>query len=187
MRRRGRCRSSTTAGPGAATIWLHMGSFAPKRVRDGRRGLSAGAAVSPGGQRELAARRHRHGVRRRDRHRLQPRGRRRRQQAVPRRPRRPARVRRVHQRLPEGLQPLSVAEVSDRRKLRHDPLRGSRAGAAEPPRHRAERHHPRLVAAHLPDDRAVAGERRRLRLAHRDLHGDGVVSQEAAGGSVRRL
>ena len=89
-------------GPGAATIWLHMGSFAPRARRDGRRRLSAGAAVSPGGQRELAARCHRHGVRRRRRHRLQPRGGRRRQQAVPRRPRRPSRVRRVHQRLSEN-------------------------------------------------------------------------------------
>ena len=39
-------------GPGAATIWLHMGSFAPKHVRMAERRVPARAAVPAGGQRE---------------------------------------------------------------------------------------------------------------------------------------
>ena len=54
-------------GPGAATMWLHMGSFGPKHVRDGGGRISAGAALPSRRQRELAARRHRPGVHRRGR------------------------------------------------------------------------------------------------------------------------
>src|SRR5262247_998687 len=96
-------------------------------------GRPGGATLQAGRQRELAPRRHRSGLHRRHRHRLQPRRLRRQQRAVPRRARRPAGVRRVHQQLPEGLQPLAVAEVPDRRELRNDPFGRPRAGAAEPP------------------------------------------------------
>ena len=127
-------------GPGAATIWLHMGSFAPKHVQMADEGFQPAPpyhlvdnenslldvtdmvfvdAIDTGYSRVVA------GVNNR---------------AVPRPVGRPARVRRVHQRLPEDLQPLAVAEVSDRRKLRHDPVGRAVAGDAEAPRHRAERH-----------------------------------------------
>ena len=87
-------------GPGAATIWLHMGSFAPRRVQ------MADEGFQPAPPLQLVDNEHSLldvtdlRLRRRDRHRLQPRRRRRQQRAVPRRPRRPARVRRVHQQLP---------------------------------------------------------------------------------------
>ena len=48
--------------------------------------------------------------------------------AVPRPAGRPARLRRIHQRVPQDLQPLAVAEVPDRRELRHHPLRRPVAG-----------------------------------------------------------
>ena len=100
-RRRGRSPFCTTAAPAAATVWLHMGSFAPEARADGGRRISARAAVSPRRQRELADRRHRPRVRRRDLDRLQPHGARRQLGAVPRPAGRPARVRRFHQRVPE--------------------------------------------------------------------------------------
>ena len=137
------------------------GIVRPKARADGGGRISARAALSPRRQRELADRRHRPGVHRRDFDRLQPHRGRRRRRAVPRPTGRSARVRRFHQRVPEDLQPVALAQVPDRRELRHDPVGRPVAGAADAARRRAQRHRPDLVAAHLSDDRAVAAERHR--------------------------
>ena len=171
-------------GPGSATVWLHMGSFAPLHIQMARGRLPARAALQAGGKRELAHRRFGSRLRRRDLDRLQPHGRRREPGPVPWPGRRHPRVRRIHQQLPERVQPLAVAEVPHRRELRHDPLRRPLARAAVAPRRRAERHRPRLVAAHLSDAVARARQRHRLRRSDRDLRGDRVVPQEAAARSA---
>ena len=168
-------------GPGSASVWLHMGSFAPKHVKMADEGFQPAPPYQLHGQREHAARRDRPRVRRRDRHRLQPRGRGREQRAVPRPGRRPARLRRVHLLVPVGVQPLAVAEVPDRRELRHHPVSRTVSGVADAPRHRAERHRARVGAAHLPDALARTRQRHRLRHPDRDLRRHRLVSQAAAG------
>ena len=100
---------------------------------------------------------------------------------VPRPGGRYPRLRRVRRGIPADLQPLPVAEVPDRRKLRHDPVGGPFAGPAIAPRHRAERHRPGVGVADVPDAVAGAEQRRRLRGADSDVRGDGVVPQAAAG------
>ena len=109
-------------GPGSATVWLHMGSFAPRRAQMADEGFQPAPpyqlvdnenslidvsdlvfvdAIDTGYSRAMAGRE---------------------QRAVPRPGRRHPRLRRVHRRVPEDLQPLAVAEVPDRRELRHDPV-----------------------------------------------------------------
>ena len=171
-------------GPGAATIWLHMGSFAPKHVQMADEGFQPAPPFKLEDNESSLIDVTDHGFRRRDLDRLQPHGTRRELAAVPRPDRRHPRVRRIHQRLAERVQPMAVAEISHRRKLRHDPLGRPLRGAAAAPRHRSERHRPHLVAAHLPDAVAVGGQRHRVRGQHRDVHRRRVVSQEAAGRSA---
>ncbi len=71
-------------GPGSSSVWLHLGAFGPRRVAmddEGRRP----AALPPGRQRRVAARRHRPGLHRPGQHRLQPAGARGEGEGVPRR------------------------------------------------------------------------------------------------------
>ena len=171
-------------GPGAATIWLHMGSFAPRHVQMADEGFQPAPpyklvdnenslidvtdlvfvdAISTGYSRAVA------GVNAAQFHGAA------------------GDLRAFGEFINEYLkvyEPLAVAEVPDRRELRHDPLRRPLAGAADASRHRAERHRPGVVAADVPDDPDGAAERRRLRLVLPDLRDDGVVSQEAAVGSA---
>jgi hypothetical protein len=97
-------------GPGSATVWLHMGSFAPSACR-WRRGLPARAPLPARRQRQLADRHHRPRLRGRDFDRLQPRRRRRQRRAVSRPAGGPARLRRFHQRVPEDVRSMALAEV----------------------------------------------------------------------------
>ena len=119
-------------GPGAATVWLHMGSFAPRHVQMADEGFQPAPpyhfvdndnslidvtdlvfvdAISTGYSRTVP------GVQ---------------LGAVSWPARRPPRVRRFHQRIPEGVQPLAVAEVPHRRELRDDPIRRSRHRSCRP-------------------------------------------------------
>ena len=107
-------------GPGAATIWLHMGAFGPKVVKMQPDGLATpppytyvdnpyclldtgdlvfidamGTGYSRPGQARLRA-------------------------VLRRRRKRPGRLHRVHPKLPERVQPLGLAPLRRRRELRHD-------------------------------------------------------------------
>ncbi len=168
-------------GPGSASVWLHMGSFAPKKAQMADEGFQPAPPYQLVDNEYLAHRRVRRGLRRRHQHRVQPRDRRRERRAVPRTGRRHSRLRRVHRRVPEGLQPLAVAEVPHRRELRHDPLCRPVGRTAVAPRHRAERHRAGVRPDHIPDAVAGAEQRCGVRGADRDVRRDSVVPQEAAG------
>ena len=174
-------------GPGAATVWLHMGSFAPKHVQMADEGFQPAPpyhlvdnenslidvtdlvfvdAISTGYSRTVA------GVDAAQFHGQQ------------------GDLRAFGDFINEYLKTYSrwpspkflIGES-------YGTIRsaGLVAGAADAPRHRAERHRPDLVAAHLPDD---LDRRRRTTsrcvLVLPDLHGDRVVPQEAAAGSARQ-
>lgn len=62
-------------GPGSSTMWLHMGSFGPKRIQTVNGEFTPPRAVQDRGQRGNAAGQNRHRVHRRHGHGLQPRGR----------------------------------------------------------------------------------------------------------------
>ena len=51
---RGRCASPSTAGPGSASIWLHLGALGPKRVVVPDDGTHAAAAVCGGSDNPLS-------------------------------------------------------------------------------------------------------------------------------------
>ncbi len=150
-------------GPGSATVWLHMGSFAPKHVEMAADGFQPAPpyrlvdnegslidvsdlvfvdAIDTGYSRVMP-----------DINNSQFHG----QEGD------------IHafgefvNQYPEGVQPLGLPEVPDRRELRHHPLRGAFGRSAEPPRDRAERDRPDLLAAHVSDAVAGAGQRHRLR------------------------
>ena len=118
---------SFNGGPGAASVWLHMGAFGP-RSSSGRTTARAPAAGQAGRERVVAARRDRPGVHRSGRHRVQPGGARVGRQAVPRRPGGHRVGRRVHPPLDHPQPALGVAQVPGRRELRHHP--GRRASPA---------------------------------------------------------
>ena len=146
----GRSGSCSTAGPGAATIWLHMGAFGPKVVKMNAERHGDAAALHLRGQSQLPARHGRPGLHRRDGHRLQPAGPADVRTQLRRRGQRPGGLRRVHPQLPERVRPMGIAALRRRRELRHDP-RG-RPGRLS--------HRPRL-----PDQRrdAALGHLRRQR------------------------
>ena len=167
-------------GPGAATIWLHMGAFGPKMVKMKPNGMATpppytyvdnpNCLLDTGDLVFIDAMGT--GFSRPDRPGLRPEFR--------RRGKRPGRLRRVHPQLPEPVQPLGLAALCRRRKLRHHARRGT--GRLS---HRSRHSHQRRDAA-LGSDRF---QRRRGRAAptehaaHRNH--DRALSQEAAARSSK--
>ena len=127
-------------GPGSASIWLHMGAFGPRRVVNADAAATAPAPykiednanslldktdlvfidpVGTGFSRAIGKSQNKDfwGV----------------DQDV-------KIARAVHQHLPQPQQPLEFSEISDRRKLRHLPLRRPRKLSPDPRRHLHQRH-----------------------------------------------
>ena len=104
-----------------------------------------------GRQRIVAARPDRPRLYRSRDDRLQPRGGRRGSEELPRRQGGHRVGRRLHPPVPRPLHALVVAEVPDRRELRHDARRRAVGLSAAASRHLSERHHARVVDPELPD------------------------------------
>ena len=173
-------------GPGAATMWLHMGSFAPKHVQMADEGFQPAPPYHLVDNENSLHRRHRSGVRRRHLDRLQPHGRRRQLRAVPRPAGRPPRVRRFHQRVPED------ATAAGRRRSiligeSYGTIRSAGLAQELQTRHGIELNGIVLISSLLTYQTivAVAAERHRATSSYIPTYtADGVVSQEAARGSA---
>ncbi len=136
---------------GRGHVWLHMGAFGPKMVKMAAERHGHAAAVHLRRQSQLPARYRRPGLHRRHGHGLQPP---RQAQLRPRFRRRGERsggFRRIHPQLPERIQPVGLAALCRRRKLRHH-ARGGPCGLPYRPRHSDQRR-----------DAAFGGDRRQRR------------------------
>ena len=93
---------------------------------------------------------------------------------------------RVHPPVSDARAPLGVAAVPRGGELRHDSRRGPRRQSHRS-RRRLQRHRPGVVDPQFPDGGVHQGQRPAVRALSSDLHGHGLVSQEArprsAGGS----
>ena len=135
-------------GPGAATVWLHMGAFGPKMVKMDPNGLATpppytyvdnpNCLLDTGDLVFIDAMGT--GFSRPDQPALRPR--------FWRRGERSGGLRRVHPQLPERVQPVGIAALCRRRKLRHH-ARGGTGRLPDRPRHSDQRR-----------DAALGGHRR---------------------------
>jgi hypothetical protein len=140
---------SFNGGPGSSSVWLHLGVLGPRRVALDDEGF---ATETPGAWSHndircstLPTWFHRPG-----RHGLQPHGRGREGEGVPRVPARPGERGRVHPPLHLALRPLVEPQVSDRRVVRHHARLGLVVPLARAPRDVPERRDAGVVRARLP-------------------------------------
>ena len=161
-------------GPGSASLFTHMG-LGPKRIvlTDDGHGMPAPYSIVDNGR--FVSGRHRPGVRGCRIHRLQPPRAGRKSGAVLRRGPRRHLVLRFHLPIHHAQRALGLAEVPDRRKLRHHAL--GRAGVRSPaaPPDLPERH-----CAHLFGGFRQLGRRRPVQVLPAHLRHIGLVSPPAA-------
>ena len=176
-------------GPGSSTVWLHMGAFGPKRV------VTADDTHSPAAPYRLIDNEYslldveRSGVHRCARHGLRPSAGSGQGEGLLRRRSGCPCIREFHRGVPFAAQPLEFAEVSVRRKLRNDALRGACLHPAEREIAGPERHHSAVADTELRRQRRCAAVQPRrgsaLRTGAAHVHGHGVVSPQASQ-SARR-
>ena len=170
-------------GPGSSSVWLHLGAFGPRRVRDAGRRRHAAAAVPPGRQRALAARPHRPGVHRPG-HAPATAARcpARRRQEVPRLQGGHRVGRRVHPPLHHALRALGVAASSSPARATARRARRGWPGYLQD-RHGMYLNGVMLVSSILNFQTAALRRRQRpaVLALPADLHRDGLVSQAPAG------
>ena len=146
---------------------------------DGRRRQSAAAALSADGQRLFAPGRDRSRLHRSDVHRLQPRRRRRESQRVSQLQERHRIGRRFHPPVHHALSTLAVAQVPDRRELRHDARRRAERLSAGTARPVFQRHHAGLVDPRFRHGRFSSRQRSAVHSLSAHLRGHGLVSPAA--------
>ena len=173
-------------GPGSASVWLHLGLLGPRRVDMGDVGDLVPPPYGHGRQRRDAAARRRPGLHRPDVDRAHARRRGRQGEGLPRLRQGRGAGRRADPALVHPRGPLDVAEVPDRRVLRHGP-RGRRGRAAlehphdglQRPGAGLERARLRLPGLQLPP------QRRGVRQLPADLRRDRPLPRPARGALAR--